>query len=192
MKGFKVFIAAMVIGGLLQSCSTMEITQSRYGNGIGIAFDNGKDVNEHDADHFRNRKSDEANHKKWMQQAVAVQSRQTVIQTTPDLEFENLLSEAIPARENIAIDGSIIKSKDDPNTFMNAKTALDLNQPIDVAKNEANPVNAEKTTGSTSNLGYLGGILIIVGLIFFLLGYPVAITLVALGVLLVVLAYFLG
>jgi len=54
------------------------------------------------------------------------------------------------------------------------------------------PNDEQKTTSTTTNLGYLGGILILVGLALFIIGYPTAITLVALGVLLVVVAYFLG
>ena len=69
---------------------------------------------------------------------------------------------------------------------------MGFNQPIDANSNAALPNDEQKTTSTTTNLGYLGGILILVGLALFIIGYPTAITLVALGVLLVVVAYFLG
>lgn len=178
---------------ILQGCSSIELTQSRYGNGLGVSFTKGGTKEELKAEAFRNRNHDEIHDKKYQ-----VNPKQRELKTLPT---EQVVMESPLALNNngALIEANIKISKNEGITssvnHLQNPLPKNGNKLVEMPKgqqNAAEPAEVQQTQGGLSNLGYLGGVLVIVGLIFILLAIPSGYPLVVLGVVLIIIAYFFG
>jgi len=180
----------LFIALFLQACSSIEITQSRYGNGIGVSFDKGGKLEEEKTTEFRKRKRDE-----FMDRTYKVNPKSRGIKTiatklpiaqkvrafVPAIQQSKLRKENQEAEKSGEV-GIEINSILGQSTGMNAEAQI----------TEESPEIKANTHGNTINLGYLGGLLIIAGLVLLLLGIGQGLSIIILGVVLIILAYFLG
>ncbi len=181
-----VLILALI---LLSSCSSLELTQSRYGNGIGVSFGGGNTVQEEKkAREFRSRKQEELLHKKYIERHTF--SKRKPVLETADVSRDKLASyihrSSLPKTE----------SKTYGRTVAQAHRKVETRLPVGVMTSEASIVSKPKAQtrvqGDLTNLGYLGAVLVIAGLIFMLLGIAAGLSVVVLGVIVIIIAYFLG
>ena len=62
-------IAIGIVLLILQGCASLELTQSRYGNGIGISFGNGSANHDEKGTQFRERKRQEVQNRNFVVQS---------------------------------------------------------------------------------------------------------------------------
>lgn len=186
----KVSLGLLVVV-LLQACSSIEVTQSRYGNGIGISFDKSSKKEEAKVAEFRKRKHDEAMDRKHQ---VNPQPRTLKEVSILPSKLAKKVNRAITQNGSQAEQHIMVNTEGKTNTI-NVKLneplghdGLDETKPIE----ELQPESVKESQGNTYNLGYIGILLIIVGLVLLVLCIPQAFSLIVLGVVLIILAYFLG
>ncbi len=195
MKNLKTTTFILLAILLIQSCASVEITQSRYGNGLGISMGFESKKEKEAAKLMEERRTDIISQHQLQRATKNMKSRLPQVPLVSntinfDEEFELESTENIanlaPAKNENAAPKAVSQSLNtgETNFFKTEKTyqAAQLDIPADV----------EKTQGDTTKLGYLGGLLIIVGLILIILTYGAGVSIVALGVVLIILAYFLG
>lgn len=182
----------MLILVLLQACSSMEVTQSRYGNGLGISFGKSSKKEEAKTTEFRKRKRDEAMDRKHQ---VNPKPRSLSQVSIAPIEV------AQKVKRSIKNSASQTEQYNTRSTEGNAQAVpLKAHEPqgqsivIDEYKSNKNvqPVRVAESQGNTYNLGYIGLVLVIAGLVLLLVGIPQAFSVIVLGVVLIILAYFLG
>jgi hypothetical protein len=177
---------------ILQGCSSIELTQSRYGNGLGISITKNSAQEEEKAEHFRNRKHDEVNDKRY---AVNPISRKlTPLKTAEERSQETIEADKsivvvaeneIVANEKFQVNHNILSTPipQKENTSSSSYPSI---------QSETIPAETAKTQGDLTSLGYLGAVLVVAGLIFILLGIGGGYSIIVLGVVLIILAYFIG
>lgn len=177
---------------ILQACSSIEVTQSRYGNGIGISFDQSSKNEEARVAEFRKRKHDEAMDRKY-----AVNPQPRILKEIAILpsNVARHLNREIPQNELQAEQHNSLNSGGEASTASKKLyEPMGENDIIEEVKSleELRPESVHENQGNTYNLGYIGIVLIIAGLVLLLVGIPQAFSVIVLGVVLIILAYFLG
>jgi hypothetical protein len=189
MNVFKSFFISLVGLLLLSGCATIELTQSRYGNGIGLSLKSSK------------KEIDKANYIKLRERQTYLNQKYpslTRIKRTPiqlDLGLQenndiNLKSINLPSNQRISKEATpVIPTADLEEQEENWRLA---EIPEEKNQEPKEQMKSKETQGDMGNLGYLGAVLVIAGLILMLLGIPNGWSVLVLGVILIIIAYFLG
>lgn len=189
MKASRTLTLFIGIVFILSSCSSLELTQSRYGNGIGLSLAKSSKKELKEARLIKLREKQEYLSKKYGHE---IQSVSRVPQG------KDLLSpEPLPAVVNVNTEVTTAPEKKN-ESIESLSTNTSLKFKADVPEEHIqeldidHPEETEQTQGNMTNLGYLGAVLVIAGLILMLLGVGNGWGVLVLGVILIVVAYFLG
>ena len=192
MKSLK-FSLAILVSIVMSSCSSIELTQSKYGNGIGISLQKNSEKETQKALAFRKRKHNEVVDKKFPLQNPISRSLNKV-------QFEDNIPELI-AQENLNPDYTApTRTPSNPSLKKTVLIQKTVNKIVDkqlkgvekLAERLDKPSETDQTQNDLSNLAYLGGVLVIAGLILMLLGVNNGWSVLVLGVILIIVAYFFG
>ncbi len=184
------YLIILLIG--IQACGTVDISKRRYSRGFNLQ------QNHH---YSKAEKTQIKAIELRLEEKKAMRDFKASMQELKSkaLQIQVLKSEKLPIDtiDLLAID--IEKLAD--RACINGKKIIEKHQISNSKslqinnKKELNillPKTNNETLGATTNLGYLGVVLIVVGLVFLLLGVAGGVAIVSLGVILIILAYFLG
>lgn len=173
---------------MLSGCASLELTQSRYGNGLGLSLKSSKKEIKN-AEYIKLRERQEYANRKY-------KTLQSVSKTPETIAFTE------ERGKSVLVDSKIDKTLNNNEkirdiSISNASTSKVNNFALQgiVADAQDEPViiqSSKESQGNMGNLGYLGGVLVIAGLVLMLLGIGGGWSVLVLGVILIVLAYFLG